>query len=213
MMTYSWYYYIVRGLLQLLIPVLTRYRINGMDNIPRNGPVLIVSNHIHAADIYLLGATLSRKVIFIAKKELYDHRFIGAFLRGLGSFPVDRYRVDRKAIRRSTKVLAKGQALVIFPEGSRSASGEMQPAFAGAALIASHSTAPILPIGIYGTEQIKGLGWIWRRPRLTVNIGPTFPLPPSDSKHTRTRLNGLTAVIMQRIAALLPEEYQGDYGS
>jgi len=147
----------------------------------------------------------------MAKKELFYSRVIGYFIRGFGSFPVHRGQLDRKALRQAEQLLAQGLALVMFPEGKRSKNAQLQPGFSGSALIAWHSGAPILPVGIAGTERIKGVGWLLRRPQITVNIGRSFYLPPVSSKLTKLKLAEHTDFIMERIAELLPPEYRGNY--
>ncbi len=207
-----WFYYVAGVLLRGLFSLLTRWQVKGRENIPREGPVLVVANHLNLADPPLLGVSLGRTVIFMAKEELFRSRLAAYFVSGLGSFPVHRGKLDREAIRQSERILAEGRALLMFPEASRSQSAQLQPAFPGSALIASHSGVPILPVGISGTEKIKGIGWILRRPRLTVNIGQPFYLPPADSKLTRAQLDEHTELIMRRIAELLPPQYRGVYG-
>ena len=197
--------------MRMLLVLLTRWRVRGRDNVPSQGPLLIVANHLNLADPPLLGVSLGRKVIFMAKKELFYSRVIGYFIRGFGSFPVHRGQLDRKALRQAEQLLAQGLALVMFPEGKRSKNAQLQPGFSGSALIAWHSGAPILPVGISGTERIKGAGWLLRRPQITVNIGRPFYLPPVSSKLTKLKLAEHTDFIMERIAGLLPPEYRGNY--
>jgi len=175
------------------------------------GPLLIVSNHLSLADPPLLNVILDRKMMFMAKKQLFHFRLIGYLVRGLGAFPVHRGQLDRQALRQTYQVLADGLALIMFPEGMRSRNGQLRPAFFGAALIASRSGAPILPVGISGTEKLERLSWWWRRPRITVNIGHPFHLPPPRTNLTRGELTEFTHSIMQHIAELLPQDYQGDY--
>jgi len=147
----------------------------------------------------------------MAKKELFHPRLKGYFISGFGAFPVHRGQLDREALRQAYQVLANGLALVMFPEGTRSRSGQLQPGLPGPALIAIRSGAPILPVGITGTEKIKGATWFLRRPQITVNIGHPFYLPPVSSRLTKTELTDLANYIMGHIAELLPLEYRGDY--
>jgi len=116
-------------------------------------------------------------------------------------------------MRQASQLLTQGQALVMFPEGKRSESTGLQPASRGSALIAFRNGVPILPVGVTGTEKIKGVAWILHRPQITVNIGPRFYLPPVSSKLTKVELDELTEAIMEHIAELLPPEYQGNYAS
>jgi 1-acyl-sn-glycerol-3-phosphate acyltransferase len=206
-----WFYYIARGVLIGMFKTLTRWQVKGRENIPKGGPVLVVANHLNLADPPLLGVSLDRKVIFMAKEELFRSSLGAYFVGGLGSFPVHRGRLDRQALRRSQQVLADDLALAMFPEASRSRSAKLKKAMPGSALIACRSGVPILPVGITGTEQIKGWGWLFRRPRLAVNIGRPFSLPPVEGKLTREKLVEYTELIMQRIAELLPPHYRGVY--
>jgi len=206
-----WFYYVGRIMVRMLLLLLTRWRVRGEENIPSQGPLLVVANHLSLADPPLLGVSLSRKVIFMAKKELFHSRIIGDFIGSFGAFPVHRGRMDRQALRQAERLLAQGLVLVMFPEGMRSHRGRLRPAFPGSALIASHSSVPILPVRITGTEKIKGLAWILRRPQITVNIGHPFNLPPASSRLTKAELTELTNFIMRHVAELLPLEYRGNY--
>ena len=206
-----WFYYVAILIIRMLFLLLTHRRIRGKENIPGQGPVLVVANHLNLADPPLLAVSLSREVIFMAKKELFRSKFSSYFVRGFGAFPVRRGRLDGKALRQAEQVLAEGKALAMFPEGARSLSTQLRPAFSGSALIALRSCAPILPVGITGTEKLRGIAWLLRRPRITVNIGRPFQLPPASSKLTKGELAESTNYIMGRIAELLPEEYRGNY--
>ncbi|MFC1933578.1 lysophospholipid acyltransferase family protein [Chloroflexota bacterium] len=204
-------YRVIRLLLKIILLLLTRWQVKGKENIPRQGPLLVVANHLHLVDPPLVGASLNRKAIFMAKEELFRSRLSSYIISSLGAFPVHRGQLDRKALRQAERVLAEGLALVMFPEGMRSRAGHLRPAFPGSALVALHSSVPILPMGITGTEQIKGATWWLHRPQLTVNIGHPFRLPASNGKLTKTELTELTNLIMERIAELLPAEYRGNY--
>ncbi len=206
-----WLYYVGRVLFNILLTLFTRRQVNGKENVPREGPLIVVANHINAVDPPLLGTSLSRTVVFMAKEELFRSKFTGYFMRRLGTFPVHRGRLDMKCLRQADKTLAQGLALAMFPEGSRSHDGQLQPAFPGSALIAARNSVPILPVGIIGTGKLKGVGWLLRRPQLTVNIGHPFFLPPTSSRLTKAELAKHANFIMSRIAELLPEEYRGDY--
>ena len=198
-------------MVRMLLFLLTRWQVKGKENVPSRGPVLVVANHLNLADPPLLGVSLGRKMVFMAKKELFRFRPLGYFIHGFGAFPVHRGRLDRKALRQAEQILADGMALVMFPEGMRSRSGQLRPAFPGSVLLALRCGVPILPIGITGTEKIKGVTWLLRRPEITVNIGHPFYLPPASSKLTKPELTKLTDYMMGRIADLLPPEYRGSY--
>ena len=206
-----WVYYTIRFLTRMLLLILTRWQVRGKENIPGQGPLLIVANHLNLTDPPIISVSISRKAIFMAKEELFRPRFLSYFVRNFGAFPVRRGGLDRKALNQAKQCLAQGLALIMFPEGKRSKRAQLQRAFPGSALIASHVGAPILPVGITGTEHIKGVTWWLRRPKITVNIGhPLYP-PPVNTKLTKVELAQLTDSIMEHIAELLPPEYRGDY--
>lgn len=206
-----WFYHVARLTIRMCLRLFTCWQVRGRENIPSQGPLLVVANHLNLVDPPLVSVSLTRKAIFMAKEELFQSRFSSYFIGSFGSFPVHRGQLDRKALRQAERVLAEGLALVMFPEATRSKNAQLQPAFPGSALIAWRSGAPILPVGITGTERIKGVGWLLCRPHITVNIGSPFHLPPVSNKLTKTELAELTNYIMGHIAELLPVEYQGNY--
>ena len=206
-----WFYYVGRFLIRIAFFLLTQRRVTGQENVPDHGPLLIVANHLNLTDPALLGGSIGRKMVFMAKEELFRSRFSSYFIRSYGAFPVSRRRFGKETLNEAEQWLAKGMGLIIFPEGKRSKNAQLQPAFAGSALIASHIGVPILPVGITGTENIRGATWWLRRPKITVNIGQPFNLPPVSGKLTKADLAQLTDSIMEHIAELLPPQYRGNY--
>lgn len=196
----------------MLLFLLTRWRVRGKENIPEQGPLLIVVNHLNLADPPIIGVSVSRKAMFLAKEELFRSRLSAYVVRNFGAFPVRRSGMNKEAVRKAEQLLAQGMALIMFPEGRRSRGAQLESALSGAALIAARSHVPILPIGLYGTEKIKGRTWLLRRPRITVNIGHPFYLPSVNRKLTQAQLAEFTHSIMGHIAELLPTEYRGNYG-
>ena len=195
--------------MRALLSLTTRRQVRGRENIPDQGPLLVISNHLSLADPPLLNIVFNRQVRYMAKKNLFIIKPVGNFMRGLGAFPVHRGRPDMKAFRQAEQILSQGLALIVFPEGTRSRSGQLRQAFPGPALIAIRSGAPILPIGITGTEKLERISTFLSRPRVTVTIGHPFHLPRTASKPSKQEL---TKKMMEHIAELLPPEYQGIYG-
>ena len=207
---------VVRVISGVILFLTTRRRVRGKENVPRRGPLLIVSNHLSFADQFLLSASLNRKVVFMAKEELFRSRLIRHLAYGFGAFPVHRGGIlDREAVRQANQVLDSGQALAMFPEGARSKKARLKSAFPGSALIALHNNVPILPIGITGMEHVKK-GPLWNiihRPQVTVNIGRPLHLPPVNDKDkvTKAELVEFADYVMEHVAELLPPEYRGHY--
>lgn len=205
----AWFYYLSKIIIISLMRLLTRWKVEGKENIPDGGPLLIIANHLSLADPPVLGVSINRRVVFMAKEELFQARFSSYFIRYF-AFSVRRGKVSRNTLKHTEQSLARDLAVIMFPEGSRSPNHRLQPAFSGSALIASRLGTSILPVGITGTESIKGTGWFLRRPKITVNIGHPFN-PPINGKLTRVELTRLTEFMMERIAELLPPEYGGNY--
>ncbi|MCD4776689.1 MAG: 1-acyl-sn-glycerol-3-phosphate acyltransferase [Candidatus Aegiribacteria sp.] len=129
------------------------FHVQRAERVPRKGGVIIVCNHISELDPPVLGFAIPRCISFMAKVELFRHRFGQFFLRKLNAFPVNRAGIDTKSLRIAIDSLKGGEAVVIFPEGTRSHDGRLLPAKAGISLIASASRAPVLPAFIWGTDH------------------------------------------------------------
>jgi len=195
-------------MVRIILFLLTRWRVIGRENIPKEGPVLVISNHLSLADPPLVNLAIDRPVRYMAKKNLFRFQPLNSLFRGLGAFPVHRGRPDRNAFRQAEQVLGQGLTLVIFPEGTRSRSRQLRQAFPGPASIAARSGAAIVPVGITGTDKLEHGFGILTRPRVTVNIGRPFHLPPNTNKSNKTEL---IDYMMTHIAELLPPEYRGIY--
>lgn len=205
------FYWLCVSILRVIFLLFSRRQVIGRQNLPRQGPLIIVSNHLNNADPGFLAVALPRRIVFMAKHEIFDWPLLGQMFRWAGVFPVHRFEADLAALRRAGRVLKEGQALGMFPEGTRSRNGGLGPAYPGTALIALRSGAPIVPVAITGTEQVTGLRALLRRPALRMVIGEPFFLPGGKRIRTAEVLEG-TEIIMRRIAELLPPQYRGVYG-
>lgn len=180
-----------------------------MENLPPIGPLLLVSNHLNLVDPPVLGALLPRRIVFMAKEELFRALIVGWAVKAYGAFPVKRGQPDRQALRSALAELERGGVVGMFPEGTRSRTGRMNQAHPGAALIALLSGAPILPVAITGTERIRSVLSLFGRPKITVRVGRPFTL--ERRRGAREELDEATSSMMGRVAALLPEERRGYY--
>ena len=192
--------------------VFGRVEVEGREWVPPYGPLIIVSNHLSNADPPLIAATMPRRVFFMAKRGLFANPIAGRILRDLGVYPLDRDRRDFDAVRWALKLLERDQAIAIFPEGTRSRDGQMHRGIPGIAYLALKSQAPILPVGITGTERVRSLLRVpFPLTTFRVRIGQPFTLPQVEGRPSRDTLQQLTDMIMFRVAELLPEPYRGEY--
>lgn len=198
----------------LMLPFYARVTVKGIENVPATGPVIIASNHLNDADPGIICGSMPRRVVYMAKVELFKIPGLAHFLRAFGAFPVRRNEADLTALRRASETLKSGLALVIFPEGTRGApEAKLREAWPGAGLLALRNDAPILPVAITGSQKLQLPGMFLRpfqRQEVTCTIGEPFYLPKPE------RINGVAAAagtreIMERIAALLPQSYRGFY--
>jgi 1-acyl-sn-glycerol-3-phosphate acyltransferase len=205
----SWFYHFSVWCSRLLLNSLSRWRVSGLERVPLRGPLLVVSNHQNNADPPIIVSTIPRAVHCMAKQEIFDSA-IETFARLYGAFAVRRGEPDRQAIRVALDFLAKGSCVALFPEGTRSRTGHLNQAHPGAGLIALRSAAPVLPVAIVGTGELKSARAVFGRPRIEVRIGEPFSLPRNDDGQPITAVQA-TDFMMRRIAALLPREMQGYY--
>lgn len=147
------FYKVARGLFRGLLR-LKGYKIEGFENFPQQGPVIIACNHVSLWDPIVVGCALDRQIFFMAKEELFSNSVFGKVLIKLGAFPVKRGRGDISAIRKSLAVLKEGHVLGLFPEGTRSLTGEIQEALSGIVLIMEKTKAPIVPVKVYNTKNL-----------------------------------------------------------
>ena len=207
-----WFYEFVRLLFTILTPLFARLRTEGIENIPREGPVILALNHIAWTDIPLMSLRVPRVTHYMAKIELFSIFLLGGILRKAGSFPVRRGEGDRESLRIADRLLAQGEALVVFPEGHRSRTGRLQAGHPGAAYIALRSGAPVVPVAIFGTQHtLKGLRYGPFAPKVTVRYGKPIQFVGLDGRRNRETLARAADQIMRGIAAQLPEEYRGPY--
>jgi 1-acyl-sn-glycerol-3-phosphate acyltransferase len=129
------------------------YRFEGRRNVPRRGPALLVANHESFLDPVLVGMASSRQICYLARKTLFTNRFFGAYLRTVRSVPVDQEGVAKEGLKTVLELLKAGEVVLIFPEGERTWTGEMQPLKPGVQLLVKRAQVPIIPVGVAGGFQ------------------------------------------------------------
>jgi 1-acyl-sn-glycerol-3-phosphate acyltransferase len=211
-----WFYPIGAWIAGTLIKLFGGARIEGLERLPRQGPFLLVANHCSQADPPLLGwATayqIGRIVHFMAKDEMRRWPIIGWLADRSGVFFVRRGEGDRAAQRLALSLLAAGEGVAIFPEGTRSRDGRLREVRSGAALLAIRSGAPVVPVGIAGTHRLfRGRWHIPHRSKVTFRIGEPFRLDHQPAgRLDREALAAGTERIAREIARLLPRSQRPD---
>jgi 1-acyl-sn-glycerol-3-phosphate acyltransferase len=191
----------------------SRFHLFGTANVPKAGPLLIVSNHVGAIDPVIIGAWTPRPVWFMAKAELFQGAFAW-LMRGYHAFPVIRHSPDRTALRRAFDLLKHGSAVVLFPEGHRAESARLLRAEPGAGFIARRSGAPLVPVAITGSQRVLGRQkMVLHRADVDMRFGEPFQLPERNQDGTPMDHQQSADYLMTKIAQLLPLENQGQYAT
>ncbi len=205
-------YRLTKSLLRGLLRGLTHFEVEGEENVPAGGPLLLVFNHLAWWDAPIAMATLPWRMTAMALKDLQRVPITGQILSLSNAIFVDRGRYDRDALRQALAVLDAGGVLGIAPEGRMSVTGALERGRTGPVFIARKADVPILPAGLTGTEKANGEWRSLRRPHIRMNIGPVFRLPEGGQYASRKEERQADAdFIMERLAELLPPEYRGVY--
>jgi glycerol-3-phosphate dehydrogenase (NAD(P)+) len=188
-------YWTVRAVLQPFFRLYFRLRRIGTEHIPTEGPVLLASNHRSFCDPFVLGLCLRRPLRFVAKIELFDKRWKAWLLIALGAFPIRRGEADEQAVETARIILEQGGAIGIFPEGTRVRPGPLAEPKRGVGRLALETGAPVVPVAIIGTEDIRK-GWRIRPRRVSVRCGHPLTFPrPVDGSATANLAREVTARI------------------
>ena len=205
----------VRGvfhqLIKALVRVCARLNVRGVEHIPTQGPMLVVSNHLGDADVLIGLAVATVPYDMLAKVELYDLPIVGRLMESYGVIWVHRGQPDRRAIRAALQGLAEGRILAISPEGRESVTGALEEGMGGAAYLAIKADVPVLPVALTGTENWRVYSNLkhFRRTDVTLTVGRPFRLPRLENR--RQAVDEGTNTIMRAIARMLPPEYRGVY--
>ncbi len=156
-----------------------RPKVVGREHVPATGPVILAPVHRSFADFGFAAFCTDRKLFFMTKDEMWKNKWLGRLLLGVGAFPVHRESADREALQRAEEVLRQGQVLVLFPEGTRREGPLVQDLMEGAAFLSARTGAPIVPVGIGGSDLAMPKGSRVPKPyTIQVVIGPAIPAPP-----------------------------------
>jgi 1-acyl-sn-glycerol-3-phosphate acyltransferase len=170
----------------IVSPMLHAYfrgQIYGVENVPKSGPLVVISNHASYFDPPIVSNCVRRPVAYMAKEELFDIPILAQAIKLYGAYPVSRGSADRNAIRAALEYLNKGWAVGVFLQGTRTPDGKITDPKRGALLLAAKAKAPILPVSVWGTEKILEKGSaIPRAVPITIRIGNLIDTPSSANK-------------------------------
>lgn len=214
--------------LRTIARLVVRLRIEGdLAAIPASGPLIVAANHASSADPVLIGAFLNKRLgrplNWLGKREIIDMPILGRLFRWAGIHPVDREAADLEAFRAAMRVLDAGQVLAVFPEGTRSRDGALQPVREGVGMLAVRSGAPVLPVAVVDSDLAWPRGHLLPRLRrtITMRVGEPFTVSgeaeqggaPAPKRGRRGTTEAATRVVMTRIAELLPPRQRGVYAA
>ncbi len=198
-----WMYSIARIVLTLPTLLIYRVRATGLENVPKQGALVLAPNHFSQMDHFFAGVYLRRKIRFMAKSQLFGPPVLTFIYKHGGVFPVRRGHRDEEAFRTAYELLEQGEMLLVYAEGGRSRSQEMGEPKPGIGRIALESGAPIVPVAIYGSARVRG----WKRlrfPKVTIEFGAPLSFPVEADPSRERQLEAATE-IFNRVRA----QYEG----
>ena len=202
----------LRSLFRFLFSVLTRLEVEGLENVPPQGGVILASNHLALLDAPLVFILLERQDATGLVADKHKKNFLLHWLvNSVHGIWINRESADFQALREARGYLMKGGIVGIAPEGTRSRTGHLMPAKTGVAYLAEKACVPIVPVAIFGSEKIFHQLLRLRRAFIKVRFGEPFLLPPLDRRDRNEALRRNTDEIMCRIAVMLPQSYRGVY--
>lgn len=188
-----------KGLVKTVLSPLYRFEIIGAENFPKEGGILLCSNHIHALDPPVVGMTAPRTVHFMAKEELFKAPILGPILPKVNAFPVKRGMSDREALRTALKILKSGEVVGLFPEGTRSTDGVLKKGLSGAGFFALRGNADVMPCAIIGPYKT------FRK----VKVVYGEPIRMEPFRERKASVDEVTEAIMSSIQNIL-DDYTGN---
>jgi 1-acyl-sn-glycerol-3-phosphate acyltransferase len=201
------FYAVARAVCVGFCRVWFRMTVEGLEHVPRSGPFVLAPVHRSNMDTPIVSVVTRRRLRYMGKDTLWKKRFPRWFLSALGGFPVTRGSADKEALVRCIAVLKGGEPLVLFPEGERKSGPLVQPLFDGAAFVAAKAAAPIVPVGIGGSERVmpKGSKLIYPR-KVHVIVGPPIVIPGADrGRVPRVALAEVTATLHEQLQRLFDQ--------
>lgn len=219
-------YFFFKPLAWLILHAISDFKVRGLENLPGEGGYIGTWNHLSNFDPMIGTLCTPRPPYVMTKAEYFKTPILGGVASILGGFPVRRGEADRQAVKTALAVVKRKQLLGIYPEGTRSKTYQLQDPHPGAAMIASSSSAIVIPLAVWGTENImrrKKFGFL-RRPAVEVSMGRPYnlketaaafalahELPAGGKRGRHENLEFLSDIMMLKIAEQLPAEYRGHF--
>jgi 1-acyl-sn-glycerol-3-phosphate acyltransferase len=205
---YTPLYRVERSIFVTALWAMFRPKVTGKENVPKEGPVILAPVHRSFADFAFAAFCTDRKLFFMTKDEMWKNKWLGKLLLTVGAFPVHRESADREALQRAEAVLREDSVLVLFPEGTRREGPVIEDLMEGAAFLSARTGAPIVPIGIGGSDLAMPKGSVIPKPRtIQVVIGPAIPPPPrtGGGRVSRSAVHAATEALVPKLQAVYDE--------
>lgn len=202
-----------------LVKIFWRPWVEGLENVPAEGPVIIAPNHLSFMDSLFMPLLVPRRVVFLGKSDYFDKWYMSWFFKGVGVIPVRREggEAGEGALKAGCEQLAKGMAVAIYPEGTRSPDGKLYRGKTGVARMAARAGCPVVPVGIIGSFDVQPHNK--KMPRVRgVRVGVRFGRPLDFSRYQgkeddRFVLRSITDEIMYELMLLTGQEYVDEYAA
>ncbi len=202
----------VNWVLRRIFSIICRIDADELAKIPKNGPLILVGNHVNFLEAPIMMPYLNNpNIVAVAKQESWKNPLFKFLFNLWGVIPIDRDAIDQQAFRRSLDTLAEGKILAVFPEGTRSKDGQLLKGKPGVVAIASKSQAPLLPISFYGYENFWDNLKHLRKTDFHIVVGQPFQLNLNGNGLSKDTRQQITDEIMYKIAELLPNRYHKNY--
>jgi glycerol-3-phosphate dehydrogenase (NAD(P)+) len=196
------FYRLVRLILVPCFRIYLRLECAGSDHLPRSGPLLLAANHRSFLDPFVIGATVRRPVYYMAKRELFASPLQAWLLNALGAFPVDRGAGDEQALATARAILARGDCVVIFPEGTRVRRGPLGAPRRGVGRLALETGSPVVPVAVIGTAEVRR-GWRVRPRKVRLRCGAPLSFPTVERPSP-----ALAAAVTERLWARIDLQWE-----
>ena len=214
----SFLYRVIKMILTPIFKLLYRVKAEGLENFPKEGPVIVAANHVSFMDSMWIPLVVPRKMVYLAKSEYFESWKTGWFFRALGMIPVKRDVKEKTdaALQTGLEVLNEGGVLGLYPEGTRSPDGRLYRGRTGVARLALRARSPVVPVGVKGSREVMPkqakMPRLWGRVRVSFGE-PLYFDRYYDEHQDRFALRTVTDELMYEIMELCEQPYTDEYAS